>query len=264
MKPVWLPMMTVALLAFVGVSGSQAQGGGDVYWHVDPSVKTCSMVIDPSLTQEQWHRFNEQAGAIVTFKSLAPATTLGKKRVSVAMEVGNTPIDQHDGAWLNTFAHPDADCPLGEAIRLPALRARVGVSQAVDIGGYWTMAPDANYGVVSGDVRYMFLRESPSVPAAAIRASVSTLTGVPDFDLSTYSVDLVASKKTSLLTPYAGIRQSLVVGTEETSKVALASERNSITQGYLGVVGSLWILDLAAEYDVSTVNTFAFAIGLGR
>ena len=121
------------------------------------------------------------------------------------------------------------------------------MSQAVDIGGYWTTAPDADYGAGGGEVRYMFLRESSRMPAAAVRASASALTGVPDFDLSTYSVDMVASKKASWLTPYAGIRQSLIMGTDETSKVALAPERNSITQGYLGIVGSLWMLNLAAE-----------------
>jgi hypothetical protein len=62
---------------FLFLSASHAHSG-DVYWHIDPNVGSCSMVIDPSLTQDQWHKFVEQAGAMVTFKSLAPATTLGK------------------------------------------------------------------------------------------------------------------------------------------------------------------------------------------
>jgi hypothetical protein len=46
------------LFLFLLVSISDAQSGGsNVYWHIDPSVKTCSMVIDPSLTQDQWHKY---------------------------------------------------------------------------------------------------------------------------------------------------------------------------------------------------------------
>ena len=50
--------MVVSLvpLLFASPSYSQDYGGG-VYWHIDPSVKTCSMVIDPSLTQAQWQKF---------------------------------------------------------------------------------------------------------------------------------------------------------------------------------------------------------------
>ena len=65
-----------------------------------------------------------------------------------------------------------------------------------------------------------------------------------------------------MLTPYVGFRESLFIGTETTSKVDLDQERLSILQGYAGVAYSYWMLGLAAEYNVSSVNTFAFAIGI--
>ena len=125
-------------------------GGNDVYWHIDPGVKTCSMVIDPSLTQAQWHKFTEQVGAISSFKSLAPAATLGKGNFRAAVDYGSTPVDQHDPAWINTFEHPDKNCPLGDAIAYPVLRGSVGVLDNLDLGGFWTVAPGANYGLVGG------------------------------------------------------------------------------------------------------------------
>jgi len=250
-----------SLVLFLFASVSQAQSNGDIYWNIDPNVKDCSMVIDPSLTQDQWHSFTEQAGAILSFKSLASAKTLGKMNFLIAIDKASTPIDQHDLAWINTFTHPDEDCPLGDAIIVPTIRASMGVSDNMDVGGYWTMAPDANYGMVGGEFKYAFLHESEKFATAAVRASVSTLTGVPDFNFSIYSIDLMASKKISILTPYIGFKESLAVGTETTSKVDLDTESLSITQGYAGVVYSIWILNLAAEYNVSNVNTFAFAVG---
>ena len=87
------------------------------------------------------------------------------------------------------------------------------------------------------------------------------LTGVPDYSLSVYSVDVVASRKIATLTPYVGLKESLAIGTETTSKVDLDSERVLIAQGYAGVTYSFWVLNLVAEYDVSYVNTFALAFG---
>ena len=121
------------------VSTSSAQmNGSNVYWHIDPGVKSCSMVIDPSLTQAQWQTFIKQAGAILTFKSLASAQPLGKANFYIALENDNSPIDQHSLAWINTFTHPDADCPLGDAVSFPAIRARIGLSEDMDLGAYWT------------------------------------------------------------------------------------------------------------------------------
>jgi len=253
---------TVTLVLFLFVSVPRAQSGeSDVYWHIDPSVKTCSMVIDPALTQAQWHQFTKETGAIMSFKSLAPARTLGKMNFNIRLDDARTPVDQHDLAWINTFTHPDESCPLGDAITYPTIRASIGVSDNMDIGGYWTTAPGANYGGIGGEFKYAFLRESERSPAAAVRASFSILTGVPDFNLNVYSVELMTSKKIAVLTPYIGLRENLAVGTETTSKVDLNREAPFITQGYAGLEYTIWRLNLAAEYNVSTVNTFAFAIG---
>lgn len=253
----------VSSLLFLIISALYAQSNGsDVYWHIDPNVKTCSMVIDASLTQAQWHRFVKQAGAIVSFKSLAPATTLGKMNYKIAIDYASTPVDQHNLAWINTFTHPDENCPLGDAITIPTIRASLGISNNMDIGGYWTTAPGANYGAVGGEFKYAFLQETGQLPAVAARGSFSFLTGVPDFNFNIYSIDLITSKKIAMLTPYVGLRESVFIGTETTSKVDLDQERLSILQGYAGVAYSYWMLGLAAEYNVSSVNTFAFAIGI--
>ena len=152
------------------VSTSYAQDNGDdVYWHIDSSVKSCSMVIDPTLTQAQWGKFTEQVGAILTYKSLASAEPLGKMNFDIGIDNSYTPVDQHDPAWINTFTHPDADCPLGDAITYPTVRARMGVSDNTDVGVYWITAPDANYGMVGGELKHAFLQESGNLPAAAVK-----------------------------------------------------------------------------------------------
>jgi len=219
------------------------------------------MVIDPSLTQAQWEKFTRQVGGMVSFKSLAPAEPLGKLNYTLGVDYSRTPVDQHDPAWINTFTHPDADCPLGDQIKIPTLRARVGISSTMDVGGFWTTAPRANYGLLGGEFKYAFLRESARVPAAAVSASFTMLTGVPDFNFNIYSVGLVASKRIAMFTPYLGVKENWAIGTETTAKVDLKRESLLLTQGFIGATYSIWKLGLAAEYDVADVNTFAFAIG---
>ena len=257
---VLLLLLLMALLTLLFTAAAYAQG--EVYWHIDPSVETCSMVIDPSLTQDEWHRFTKQIGAILSFKSLASAETLGKMHFYVGVDDSYTPVDQHDPAWINTFTHPDEDCPLGDDISYPTIRARMGVSDDIDVGAYWTTAPHSNYGGVGVEVKYAIQKESDNRPAAAVRASASILTGVPDFDMNVYSLEVMTSKKIASITPYVGFRESLSVGTVTTSKVDLHKENVFIPQGYLGVSYSIWKLNLAAEYNISSVNTFAVAIGL--
>ncbi len=256
-----LPVVMLLLLA--RAAHSQGNDGG-VYWHLDPNVKTCSMVIDPSLTQAQWHTFVRQAGTLVDFKSLAPAGPLGRGHLDVGMDYSITPVDQHDPAWINTFTHPDASCPLGDQIALPALRATLGVSSRVDVTGFWTTAPGANYGLAGGAVKYAFLKESASVPAAAVSASFTGLTGVADFDLAIYSVGVVTSKRIAAVTPYLGVQHSLAIGTEETSKVNLARETIPLSHAFIGATYTVWKLGLAAEYDIAAVNTVALRIGFHR
>lgn len=253
--------IAIALIMVACVPASHAQGNtGDVYWRIDPGVKSCSMVIDPSLTQTQWKTFVQQVGAISSYKSLASTEPLGAMNFSVGVEYGRTPVDQHSLAWINTFVHPDADCPLGDAVSYPALRAKMGVSEDTDVGAYWTTAPNANYGMIGGEVKYRFSQETETLPAAAVRGSVTILTGVPDFDLDIYSIEVLASKTIGVFSPYVGFRGNLAVGTETTSKVDLGTESVGVPQGYVGASCSLWKLAVAAEYDFAHVNTFAFSI----
>jgi hypothetical protein len=252
-----LLLMTALLVLVTSIAYAQ----GEVYWHIDPNVETCSMVINPALTQDEWNKFTEQMGAILSFKSLASAETLGKMNFYIGIDDSYTPIDQHDPAWINTFTHPDEDCPLGDDISYPTIRIRMGVTDDIDVGAYWTTAPHSNYGGVGGELKYTFLHESETHPAAAVRASASILTGVPDFDMDVYSLEVMTSKKIAMITPYVGFRESLSVGDVTTSKVNLHKESVFIPQGYVGATYSIWRLNLAAEYNISSVNTFAVGLG---
>lgn len=254
--------MLSALILFFIVSTAMAQAENeDVYWHISPDVETCSIVIDPSLTQDQLAKFAKQVGPIASFKAMNSAEPIGKANIVFGIEQSYTPIDQHDLAWINTFTHPDADCPLGDAVTYPTLRAAIGITERIDIGSYITYAPGANYGFLAGEMKYAFLHDSEKSLSAAMRATYTTMLGVADMDMSIYGVDISVSKKLEMFTPYLGIRQIFTNVTEETGKVVLDSESIWGTQGIIGAIYTISWFSLAAEYDIADVNTFALKTG---
>ncbi len=254
--------MVASGVSFLTCATNGQNNSSDVYWHIDPSVKSCSMVIDPSLTQDQWKRYTLQVGEISSFKSMASAEPINKGQFSFDIVYSVTPINQHDPAWINTFVHPDENCPLGNQIKLPMVQVRLGLSDKLEIGANWIHAPRANYGMIGGELKYAFLKETDKMPAAAIRTSFIALTGVADYNIGLGSIDLLISKKFAGLSPYIGVKESLIIGTETTSKVDLYKEHLFATQGFAGVAYSVWRINLAVEYNVSNVNTLSFLIGL--
>jgi len=251
----------VTALSFLYSHALAQSSSGDVYWHIDPGVKTCSMVIDPSLTQDQWKRFTREAGEMVVFKPLAGAEPLGRNHFTLSIEYSVSPIDQHDQAWINTFTHPDEDCPLGDQIVLPIIRGKYGIADKWDVGIMWTSAPQANYGLIGGEVKYAFLDEAGRMPALSAAVSFVSLTGVKDFDMNIGSLGVMAGKRYGGFSPYVGVRESLLMSAETTDKVDLKNENIPATQGFVGLAYTIWHIDLAAEYTLSDIQTFSFLVG---
>jgi hypothetical protein len=249
----------LTLTAFVSAAHAQS----DIYWNIDPGVKDCSMVIDAELTQDQFTRYTRQVGLIMAFKSLSSAETLGKMNFSFGLEMTVTPIDQHDLAWINTFTHPGPECPLGDAVSYPQLRARMGVSDNMDVGAYYTTSPEANYGFLGMELKYLYRQASGKSPAVALRATYVTLLDVPDYNMNTLSLDIAASRQMGIFKPYVGLRGSVVEASETTPKVDLDRVVAFLPQGVIGVAFSKSWFNIAAEIDIGEISGFTMVLGAG-
>src|SRR5689334_8611482 len=96
-----------AIALFFSVNSVSAHGDNP-HLHINPRWKECSFQIDPSLTQSEWHQFAAEAGLVTYFRPLVDAKPMGRKRFEVSILQWNTKIDEGDGAWNNTFVHPDS------------------------------------------------------------------------------------------------------------------------------------------------------------
>lgn len=254
---------TGSLLTAALVSASIAPPVSGQVLHVNDRWKECAIVLDPSLTQEAWHRFVSEVALVTYFRPLASARPLGARNVELAVLDWGTRIDAADDAWNDTFSHPDSTHWLfeGDALLIPGLMLRAGVTDRVDVGAYFTKSIGANYGIFGAQAQYSLLDDSDRNLAAAARANVIRLFGPEDLSASVYGVDFLMSKDLSVFSPYAGVSGYSSRGQEHTSKVNLENENVFGVQGMLGVAVSISGLRLGVELNLAKVSGYSFKIG---
>lgn len=253
----------IAALACALTLGAQQLGAQTL--HTNHEWDECAIVLDPALTQGAFHQFVSELALVTYFRPLVSARPLGRGKVEFAVLNQGTRIDDGDAAWNDTFSHPDSTHWLfeGDALKIPGLMARVGVTDRIDVGAYITKNINANYGIAGGQLQYSLLDDTTRNLAAAGRLTVVTLFGPEDVSASVYGADLFVSKKLSVFSPYAGVSGYLSHGSETTSKVTLDSENVLGVHGTLGVAASISFLRLGAEYNVGKVSGYSFKIGYG-
>jgi hypothetical protein len=257
----------VAITTYFSLNSASAH---DVKLHVNTKWKQCSFQIDPSLTQEAWHQFAQEAGLVTYFRSLTDAKPLGAGHFELSVLQWNTRIDETDDAWNNTFVHPDSEHWLigGEELPIPGLSLRAGITRKIDAGIYWTVSPGANYGIAGAQFQYNLINDTLKNWAVSTRANITGLYGPADLNLYVCGVDVLASKKFAIISnhfsisPYAGISTYATHAHEKTDAVDLKDENISGMQGMAGVVAQIYKVRLGVEYNVAKVNTFSYKLGV--
>jgi hypothetical protein len=239
--------------------------------HVNPRWKNCSFQLDPTLTQSAWHQFTEEAGLVAYFRPLSDARPMGKWKFEVAVLQSQTGIDDADGAWNDTFVHPDSTHWLfeGSGLKFPGLMVRTGVSAKTDVGLYLTKSPGANYGFVGGQVQHNLVGDNTRAWAAAARASFVSMYGPADLNFRVYGVDLLASRRFALsqwatVSPYVGASTYVSSSHEKTAAVSLDDEHVAGAQAMLGAAVQLSVVRLGVEYNVAKVQSLSLKVGIGR
>ena len=275
----------ISLLAFLAINlasfgqrstyhgghGHNVDPGGDAgpKLHVNSRWRECSFQLDAGLTQDEWREFTKEAGLVAAFRPLTDAKPLGVRNFEVSVLQWSTAIDEGKDAWNDTFVHPDSTHWLVGGPRLPimGLTARVGVTDRLDIGMYFTKSLGANYGFFGAQAQYnLFHNESKKFSTSA-RGSFVRMYGPEDLNLTVYSADVVASKEFVLhrkwltLAPYAVLSTYLSATHEKSDVVNLEDERIAGLQASAGVVAKIAMASIALEYNHAAVNTVSMKIG---
>lgn len=258
----FIGLVTIAVITLT--SNNLFAQDPEVEINVNNKLTTCDIELSPNLTQDEWNEFTRQFGHIIYFNPMASAKPLGTKHFDITLDYKFTPIDQTIGAWNNTFHHPDSTHYLGDAIAFPGLHARMGVSEKVDVGIYFSHAGPfgGHYGFIGGEVKYAFLNDTEKGLAASVRGSYMQLISVKDFNFSNYGLDVSASKTIGKFTPYVGVAGTLSHSKEVTEKVNLSNENVFDARAIAGIEFKTKVLNLGAEIDVSELTTYGIKIGV--
>lgn len=229
--------------------------------HVHDTLKECDIEFSPELTQASFEQWTKEVGDIIVYKNMG-TQVLPPGRFEFALSYMTNPVNQHSDAWNDTFHHPNADHPLGDAINFPAVYARVGLGRRMDLGGYFTMNPEASYRFTGIGLKYGLTSNSEGWADLAVSADYGLLFGPDDTMIHALGADLHTSHSWKPLTAYAAAGVTFAHG-EETSPVVELSATDTfaphVSVGLSPQLGGIINLDLRARF--SEINSYELKIG---
>ena len=207
-----------------------------------------------TLTQSEFRLLSEDLGAALSYKPIIPSEASGLTGFDLGVAVSGTRLK--NAVLLSKAAG-------GDTVRttMPLVSARVhkGLPFNIDVGGVYTVVPGSDIRTYGGEVRWAILPGSTAVPALAVRASGSKLTGVDQLDFTTYGIDVSVSKGFAIFTPYGGVG-TVWVKSSPNGIATLSEESFNQTKLFAGVNINLGV-NFAFEYDntgsISTVSAKA-------
>lgn len=255
------PAVVIGLLLLLPATTlAHGEGGhaADPDLNVDPSLEECSIVFAPDLTQAAFHRFVREFGSVSAFKQASPPTTLGRGGVSLNVELIAFSVEEKSAAWNDTFAHPDAYHELGSELKVPKLSLRVGVTDHLDVGAFYSESPGANYGWVGLDVKYGILEQRGGMPVTlAVRGAYTKTLYVADMDMHAATIDVSVGRTFwNVLTPYVGLGSDAVYARETSDVVDLETEAVVVPRATAGFEVRYWHVAIGAEAQLSALTSY--------
>jgi hypothetical protein len=250
---------SLAPLAFVLLAPAVARADTiDPPLHVDPSVNDCSVRFASNLTQDAFHRFAREFGSVSAFKQASAPTPLGQWHFAVGVQGIAFTVEEHSAAWNDTFVHPTDHHPLGAEKTFPELRLRAGVTDDLDVGAYYTLNADANYGWLGLEAKYRVLDEREGLPVTvAVRGAYTKTLYVADMNMHAVTLDVSAGRTFwKVLTPYLGVGVDGVFVRETSSAVSLKDEAILVPHLAAGAEVRWWHVSVGAEVQVGALTAY--------
>ncbi len=151
-----------------------------------------------NLSQDDFSKFSGNLGAATSYKAVSPAEPLGLLGFDIAFELTATDLDKE------LFKEASSDWEL-DYLPVPKIHIHKGLPFNLDIGAFYSQAPETEISLWGGELRYSFVTGNTLIPAMSIRATYSRLEGIDQLELSNKGVEFSISKGLAIFTPYAGV-----------------------------------------------------------
>jgi opacity protein-like surface antigen len=192
------------------------------------------------LAQGEFRDIARDLGAAFSYKGVTPATPLGTLGFDVGLEVTQT---QMENSRLLALAGSDDY----SSLVIPKVHIHKGLPANFDISAFVGGATQVDAYILGGAVRWTLADDGLVYPAVGVRASYTKTTGTGDLKIQTGALDLLVSKKFTVVTPYVGAG---VVRTEASvANSFLAKEKIDESRVFGGVNVNLVAMNLAFEAE---------------
>ncbi len=152
------------------------------------------------LNQSEFHQLAEDLGAAFSYKPLAPADTLGPLGFDVGAALTGTSLANTDAVQKAV-----GGSTVFSTLPVPSLRAIKGLPLNIDVGVMYSHIPSSPINLYGGELKWAILPGDIALPAIALRAAVTTISGASQVGFETVSADVSISKGFLLATPYVGV-----------------------------------------------------------
>ncbi len=205
--------------------------------------------------QADFRSVSEDLGSALSYKGLVPAESMGVTGFDLGLEVTQTDLAKSAALW-NTLTGDDIS-----KLYVPKLHVTKGLPLDIDIGAFYSAVPSTDIKLYGGELRWAFLPGGVTMPAVAVRGSITKLTGVNQLSFDTKGLDISISKGFAMFTPYAGVGQVWSNSTPDAA-TGLSAESFSQSELFIGANLNLGLTNLAAEYDkTGEANSASIKLG---
>jgi hypothetical protein len=222
------------------------------------SVSAADFTALGSIGQANFRLLSEDFGSALSYKSVMPAEPLGITGFDVGVEATVTDISK-SGAALKSATGGSVDVT---SLIVPKLHVAKGLPFGIDVAASMSSVPSTNIKLVGAELRYAIIGGGVALPAVAVRAAMSSMTGVDELAFNTKSLDVSISKGFLMLTPYAGVGQVWVTSTPQGSASTLSEESFTQNKVFAGANLNLGRMNFALEGDsTGGANPYSFKFG---
>ncbi len=218
---------------------------------------------DRTYTQQNFRDFSEEIGAVLLYRSIGPAVSLGITGFNLGVELMASDINENKDYWKKAVSGQNPPSYLVNS----RISFTKGLPLDLDVGVVLGKILDPDIPYFGAEARYAIVKDRALIPGVTIRGSYSQTFNVDQLDLRTYGLDLSISKGFGVgikIIPYGGLGASWVSSKASNlpSGLSLDKEEFSATHGFLGARLELGILAITAEFDYGVIPSYNLQLGL--
>jgi hypothetical protein len=230
-----------------------------------PAMAKTTFTFPATYGQDNFKTLSTELGLAISYDPLSPAEPLGGllPGFDAGVEMTAVKVNKDSASWSQAVQ--------GSALPsyLPFAKVHVQVGLPViplDLGVMYSELPNTDVKLIGGELKYAILKGGIAMPAIALRAAYTKLSGIDVLDMETKSLDLSISKGFLILTPYAGIGEVWITSTPKGSAVTVANlkkEDISQTKEFVGAKLTFFpFMNLVAEADFAKVNAYSLRLNV--